>query len=381
MARFTQDDLTMLAGYDGDAALSIYLPMEVRGPEQMQNSIRFKNALAEAEKAAEEFGCHEALKSQLEELSPLIDDDHFWEHQQRGLVAFVTPDHVIMRRVPVQMPNSVRVGRTFFLLPLVPVVQQSGLFYIVAVSQKHTRLLEATQGEVSEVPNADLPESIAKYLPTREKQFTLGSFNIRSNGNPGQQAVPSGHPEENDAGEFRQFFNDINEAVTAVVKDQDAPIVFAGVEELFPFYKEANTHRGLIGEAILGNPDETDNAELHAQAWKLVHEALEAPVRERVEKIGLGLSQGLATENLTEVIAAARQGQVDSLFINAPMLLGHAPGTTPSDETVDNRGRADEAVRAAYAASSDVFAVDGEHVNGHVAAATLRYPISATAGV
>ena len=381
MARFTTEELATLAAYEGDAALSIYLPMYEAGPEQMQNGIRFKNALAEAEKAAVDFGCDEALRPQLRMLSDLIDDEEFWRHQQQGLVAFVTPDRVDMRRAPFHFPNSVRVGRTFFLLPLVPLVQTSGLFYIVAVSQKHTRLLEATRGEISEVPEADLPESLAKYIPVRQKQFTLGSFNIRKGASQGRQAVPAGHPEERDEGELRQFFNDINEAVTAVIADQDAPLVFAGVEELFPFYKEANSHRGLVGEAIFGNPDETDNKELHAAAWPMVKEAMEQPIADRVAKLGHGKTEQMATDNLTEVIAAARQGQVDTLLINGPMLLGHAPGTTPSDETVDNRGRADEAVRATLAASGDVFAVEGEHVGGHVAAATLRYPLNATAGV
>ena len=381
MANFTSDDLSTLASYDRGPCVSIYLPMYVKGPEQKQNSIRFKNALADAEKQAEEQGVHGELKSQFESLAKLIDDDTFWQHQLNGLVLFFSHEMVDMRRVAPMLANSVNVGQSFVLLPLVPVVQRAGTFYILAVSQKHTRLLKATQSDIAEVPNVDMPESIAKYLPVRQKQFGMGSFNVRKGGGEGQAAVPFGHPDENDEGELRQFFNDINEGVTAVIDEQDAPLVFAGVESLFPYYKEANSHRGLVGEAILGNPDETDNGELHKQAWSLVEPLILGPVKERVDRMQASMHDNLATDNLTEVIAAARQGQVDTLLLNGPMLLGHAPGTTPSDETLDNRMRADEAVRAVLTSDGDLFAVDGEHVNGHVAAALLRYPLNATAGV
>ena len=384
MAHLTTEDLTALATQTDGPCLSIYLPMEVAGHEQPQNAIRFKNALADAERQAQEQDVHAELKERFDSLARLITDEEFWRHQQNGLVVFATPDWVDIRRVAHSLPQSARVGSTFFLLPLVPVVQQAGTFYILAVSQKHTRLLEATAGDVAEVPNVDMPESIAKYLPVRQKQFGLASFNVRrptGQGTGEGSATPHGYPVESDEGELRQFFNDINEGVTAAIDDQDAPLVFAGVEELFPFLKECCTHRGLVGEAILGNPDETDNNRLHEQAWELVEPILNGPVEERLRLLGQGMAGDMATDNLTEVIAAARQGQVDTLFVNQPMLLGHAVGTTPSAETIDNRGRADEAVRHTFAAGGDVFGVDGDRISDHVAAATLRYPLTATAGV
>ena len=381
MPRFTTDDLQNLARYDGSTngtcAASIYLPMEVAGPEQQQNSVRFKNALAEVERLAEEQGCHEQLRETLKQLAPIIDDEDFWRHQQNGLVLFANTNGFYFRRLAHRLPEVVRVGPRYFLLPLVPVVQRGGEFAILAVSRKHTRLLTATRDSVAEVATADLPESVFRYLPEREKQFGLHAFRVRRG--DGQTAVPHGHPDENDEGELRQFFNEIVEGVREALPSAETPVVFAGVEDLLPYLKEAGEDLNLVDGAVFGNPDETANEELHRQAMPLAQHELHKPTGERLDILQQNLHGDMATSDAETVVAAAGQGQVDTLFLNETVLLDQGLGATPTEETVAARTHAEQAVRGVLMADGDLFAANDEQLSGQPMAAILRYPVTATA--
>jgi hypothetical protein len=91
--------------------------------------------------------------------------------------------------------------------------------------------------------------------------------------------------------------------------------VLAGVEYLFPLYREANSYRHLFEEGIAGNPELMTTEDLHMRAWAIVqphflkaqHEA--AAAYERL--LGLGRASG----DVEAVVPAAYYGQVDRLFV------------------------------------------------------------------
>jgi len=67
-----------------------------------------------------------------------------------------------------------------------------------------------------------------------------------------------------------RYFQHIDRGLHALLKDETAPLMLAGVEYLFPLYQEANTYPHLLEQGITGNPDKLKAETLREKAWDIV---------------------------------------------------------------------------------------------------------------
>lgn len=373
MPTIPREDLEQLVAAESGPCLTLLMPCYETGPEQQQNHIRFKNLLSEAEKSA---GDHrQALRKTFDTLGQLVDDEDFWTHTSAGFAVFSDGKRTRMYQLPQRLPEHAEVADHYAITPVLPSVAEDESCYVLCVSRKHTRLLLAGRDEVAEV-SADLPESIAKYEPEAEKAFGMHSFNTRRR--DGQYGVPHGHPEEDKEPELRQFFGEIDEALRDAVDSPDAPVVFAGVEELFPLFKEVSQHKGLVGECIAGNPDETQNKELAAKAMELVRPQFDAAADERLQRLHNSMQGDQATADPELIGTAAKQGAIENLFVNREKFTDNPPGRNLSAEEATTLQLLDAVVRQTLSTGGSVFAVPGEKISDADAAAALRYPVADT---
>jgi hypothetical protein len=95
-----------------------------------------------------------------------------------------------------------------------------------------------------------------------------------------------------------------------------APLVFAGVDYLFPVFKEVCTYDRLLGEAVTGNPELWSATDLHERAWPLIAMLIEERRERDLEKYGDCLGLGRATNQVEEILPAAQLGAVATLFVD-----------------------------------------------------------------
>jgi hypothetical protein len=91
--------------------------------------------------------------------------------------------------------------------------------------------------------------------------------------------------------------------------------VLAAVDYLFPIYREGNSYPYLIEKGVRGNPEGLRPEDLHAQAL----DAMEPHFREArdlaADRYRERLGTGLASNNMLEIVPAAHQGRVETLFV------------------------------------------------------------------
>jgi len=261
--------------------VSLYAPMVKAGPETQQNPIRFKNLVRRASDALAERGlAPKDAEGFLAPAAALLEDTPFWQHQGQGLAAFVADGFFRWYRLPLEVRELSVVEDRFHLKPLLPLLSGDGRFYVLALAQKHVRLLEATRHSVREVDLGDLPTSL------------------------------------NDAkAEIQKFFNLLDQGIGTVVADKHAPLVLAGVEFLFPLYRQASDHPHLVDGGVPGNPAELSNEELHERAWPLVEPHFTRGQEEAEGRFRELLGTGQASAHLDDVVTAAHDGRVDTLFV------------------------------------------------------------------
>jgi hypothetical protein len=194
-------------------------------------------------------------------------------------------------------------------------------FYILALSQNAVRLLHASQYTVNEL---DLPEDMSKNLseaigaddPERQLQFHTAGSSAKGSGAEGAGApLYHGHADPDERVNLLRYFLEVDRGISSVLHDEQAPLVLAGVDYLLPLYRERNSYKHLLDDAVLGNPDTLKPEELQAQAWDVVQPHFSQALKEAEEQYHENLAHEQASGDIRTVVPAATYGKVDRLFV------------------------------------------------------------------
>lgn len=396
MDQFTRRDLRQLVAARHPACVSMFLPMHRKARDVNENRIRCKNALTAAEGQLLDMGVPATTARAI--LLPgreLEENNDFWLRQSDGLAMFAAPDSFHVFRVPLNFTQQVVAGRQFHIRPMLPLLQGDGTFYVLAVSQNRVRLLRGTRHRVTELDPATLPHNLREALNVGEWKADLThkdfpTFTAGRDGNTVAQAFP-GHGDSLDVtknAELEQYFMRIDDGLQEFFREENDPLVFAGVDYLFPMFKEACHYRRLIAEPVTGNPDGLSADELHRKAWALVEPGFRAGEATALERYGDGTPRGLASDDVGQILEAATTGRVETLFLNPQREIwgrvdertGHVQHLceTPQPGAVD---LLDHAAAQTLRTGGTVYAIAADRMPNHSAmAAIYRYRLEETGG-
>lgn len=387
MNLISQDEIRTLIQKSGGPCVSIFMPT-VRVGDTQQNPIRLKNLLRSAHERLEEgWGLRNGRAgSLLEPVRDLLDNQTFWEHQNEGLAVFRSADLFETFQLPLALRELAVVENRFHLKPLFPLLSGDGHFYILCLSQKNLRLLSCYRYSVQEVDLGEIPRSFTEAmgeLTRRYTQFQAGT----SAKTVARSPIFHGHGtgEDDLKAEIRKYFQIVDDGLShlAVDIDRGAPFVLAGVEYLLPRFKESTKLPHVLDEGLTGNADGLSPQELHDRAWEIVEPWFQQDRQRAVERFGDLKGSGRATHELPEILQAAHDGRVDTLFTARGVRVwgSYDPQarTVRFQEEQDGQRNGsqdllDLAAVQTYLHGGTVFAVEQQEVpEGYAAAAVFRY--------
>jgi hypothetical protein len=322
MDMLTREDLRTLIGKRQEACVTIYMPTHRVGREIQQDPIRLKNLLGQTEERLVDGGLRTTeAQALLEPAQRLLQHGLFWQQQSDGLAIFLATNVFHHYRLPFDFEELVVVTDRFHVKPLLPLFSGDGRFYILALSQDGLRLLQGTRYSVGAVDLQEVPTSLAQALqyddPESRLQFHTATPAPGRRGDRPAVFHGRGVGTNNAKDNILRYFHQVNEGVHALLREEQAPLVLAGVEYLHPIYEEANTYPHLVDEGIAGNPEELSAEELHRQAWAIVQPVFAAAQAEAAalyrQLAGSGSEQ--ATDDLRAIVSAAHRGRVATLFV------------------------------------------------------------------
>lgn len=342
--------------------------------------IRFKNHIREAEEQLHSLHTPAVqVRELLEPLRKLTDDHFFWQYQSSGLAVYRANGDFRTFRLPVSFEDLVVVTDRFQVKPLLRVATGEKQFYVLALSQKHVRLLRCDRFTQSEV---DLPEEAQQAMAAQE-DMTEPQLQAHSAGSgPQSVRLMHGNPAGAETDKLRMLkrFRRLDHSLREVLAGGTAPIVMASVDYLLPIYREANSYPRLLPEGISGNPEQLRDDELREAGWAV----LEPQVRARREEVAREFHDlkpaGRATSDLAQVVRASADGRVNSLLVaDGAQVWGRFDSATRQLDVHEQAQPGDEdlvdlAAIQTLERSGTVIAVPSEAVpDGSPAAATFRY--------
>jgi hypothetical protein len=276
------------------------------------------------------------------------------------------------------------VGGRFHVKSLLPLFSGNGRFYLLTLSRKQVRLFLGSHYSVNEVRLRRVPRGLAEAMKyeevERQLQYHSGTGATEKGGRRAAVYHGQGAGKAEVKDQILRYFRRVDKAVHGVLRTERAPLVLAGLEYLFPIYRQANTYPHLLETGIDTNADELNVEQLHEQAWNVVEPHFRKAQKEAAERFGeLGATEK-ASDSLEEIVPAAVDGRVDALFVpNGVHVWGSFDRktrevTTDGESRPENEDLLDLAAVRTLEADGTVYAVDREQLPGPGScAAVFRY--------
>lgn len=316
MAILSRDELKTVITESQRPSVSLFLPTHRAGPEIQQDPIRLKNLLKQAESQLTIEGVRSTeARELLAPVDALLEDAAFWRHQDEGLAIFRSRDSFRVFQLPLPVQEYVSVADRFYVKPLLPLLVNDVRFYILALSQKAIRLLECSRDSMHEVDLPGVPNSLAEALNEVEAP-QLQFHSLPVGGMSGARFHGHGVGiDDVDVINLQRYFHRVNDGLEKMLKNQRAPLVLACVEYLAPLYRETSTYPHVLDAIVNGNPDGLKNEELHQKAWALIEPNFQKARARAAAQYHEGITKERAAHSLADILTAAYQGRVASLFV------------------------------------------------------------------
>lgn len=309
------DFTAVLQQQDADGVkLTFVVPTDVTGQSDATSILTLKNQLREAtDRLLEQGRRQNEVDDLLSPVAALLADSSYWRLQSRSLVVFLADGFFRAVRVPVELTEEVTVGDRFNLLPLAPVLASDRKVYVLALAKGSVRLFDSTRNVIEELPLERIPASfddVIDELPERVVDVRPGSAG------PAGTASYQGPDGDVDRILLEKFIRAVGQAVgTRLGTARSQLLVLAAVAEYLPIFTEACPYPAIFDDVIPGNPEHTLPDDLRSAAWRLVnaHEvAREAEEQDDAKSLA---HAGKGSFDLAEILRAAEEGRVDTLFL------------------------------------------------------------------
>lgn len=299
--------------------VSIFIPTHRAGKETIsgKDALNLKNQLKDIKLKLSQKGMNlNDLEKFVKPINELINDGEFWRQQSDGLAIFLSDNLFEKYTVPLNFESFNYLSNDFYLKPLIPLFNGDGLFYLLTLKMDEVKFYEGSRYSLTEVKVNDLiPSQIEDRVGYDYEQKSL-QFRTQQ-GNRGEGMFHGhGDSESELKNELVKYFREIDKGLMTILHDdQKPPLVVCCLDYHFPIYKEVNTYQNLFIKHISGNPADKDVFLLHEEAWELLESYFSKSRQEKVNQFSKFLGTGRASSDINEILPAALEGNVDTLFL------------------------------------------------------------------
>lgn len=299
--------------------VSIYLPMNKGGKEQNQHlaQARLKKCIREVKAALVKHQIHnDEIEDYLKPIEQLLAEIELWRNPSDGLSLFLDSKKGLRYyKIPIEFGETTYVANHFYLLPLLPLYEDDGSYYLLELSQDYVKLFEASRYHFKDMQlEVIAPSRLEDAVGYDYEEKSLG---LRSGPDQQNAGFYYGHGEGKDDRkiELTAFFKEIDKGVRKVVTDRKAPIVLFCSNGFYGLYAKVNSHQNLFKDYLSGDPEFQNNAERHQASWSLVAPYFKERKMEKITRFKEAYHTQKTSYEMKVIMGAALSGRIETLFV------------------------------------------------------------------
>lgn len=326
MDTLERDYFPVLLAAHEPPCLSLYQPTHRHHPDNRQDPIRFRNLVKRMEASLRQAYAARDVRPLLAPFDSLADDRTFWNHTLDGLAVLAAPDFFKVYRLQRPVPEHVTVASSFHTKPLLRILQSADRYQILGLNRHQMRLFEGNRDALDEIePAPGVPQTSTDVVGERpgapeRKERVYGA------------AAPGGTTrhgtdvkEEALAGDTERFFRALDRAVLEQhSRPSGMPLMLAALPEHHHLFRAVSRNPFLMAEAIDVHPNDLSLDALRREAWQRVQPHYLERLAGLIERFRTARANGLGSDALAEIAAAAATGRIATLLVDADRRI---PGT------------------------------------------------------
>lgn len=287
-----RDVLERLLTISADQVITITAPLDRHRPGNDEDRIRLRNLVASAHKQVHAAMDPRAARALVDRLDAAVDEVAF-DRGALGCVVVATADMSESHLLRFPVAPSLSIDGTPATRYLVQGLKRSPRFRVLTVSDHTARLFEAVRDDLFEVRDHGFP-LVNDAIP-RDRRAVAGKFALA--------------PGADDKEPRRNFFREVDRALSTASDGDELPVVLAGVTASLSLFGEvARNDLDVIGH-IDGSHDRTNAHDLGREAWPFLREHLKARRVKVVEEVAESLHTGKSVSGIDEAWQLAREGR------------------------------------------------------------------------
>jgi len=313
--------LQRLYQHEESPCMTLYMPVVSRGKETRQNAIRFKNHLAEAERAMADFQPDEtARKKFLAPLRELVENGVELDSSDRSLAIFRSPSFFEILHLAYEPGEECTVSNSFNLTPLIPLLSEGRPVYALMADEHQVQLLRMEGSNVEEIDLGSCPRSLEEAVKLDDPQQALQYHSGK--GRTPQYHGQGGDQERHDE-DLHHFASAVARHVGSVLEPAFAPLYLCAPDPFAHFLRESlkQTNAGLREAALEGHPQSHTTETLLDQIRSRRAEEMKQERESALDQLSEAIAKGKGMRELPESALAAKEGRVSTAIIDERELI------------------------------------------------------------
>lgn len=322
MNSFTNDYRSLLTEEYKPPCVSIYLPTHRASPDKLQDPIRFRNLIRQAEKDLRGKYPDADFDAILAPFQEILEDKGFWNNTIDGLALLGAAGKVQVFPLQEEVGEEVLVGDRFYTRPLIGALGPTNKYHVLGLELHRIKLFEGDERSVREIDlGPDAPKTIEAALG---EQLTEPYSTISSNARGTASTFHGGgaRKDESDIDAIR-FFRLIDRWVFEnYSRPSGYPLILASHPEHHSDFQSVSKNPLLEPEGIVADPSSLSPEEMVRRACEVINRHRLKMEDEALDKFGIASGRDQASGDITEIARAAIEGRVVMLLLASGGRIG-----------------------------------------------------------
>jgi len=310
-----RNEFNKLAEHSEKYCITIYISTIRKDfKKRDKNILMFKNYAKKIRQQLTDMGASSKEADQYQEqIYNLQSDKNIQNNISRGLAIFITKNYYRYYLLPFTVKNFVYVSDHFYLLSLIPYLENDYNYYVLSLSLNSSRFFICTTSDINEIHIPDyVYKNIKEVEGARDKEKNL---QFRSSG---RKALYHGHGAGKDEKEeiVNMYLRSIDSFSKNIITGKPAPLIIYSVDYLFHMYQEVTNNQYLIDKNIKGNPEFTDINTIHEMANEIISEHKRKRKEKKIKRYySLFHSIRNVSKDIDQIVPAAYNKRIKAMLI------------------------------------------------------------------
>jgi len=228
MNLLSNDMMPELLSINTGTCMSLYMPTHRTHPDNLQDSILFKNLVKKLEQSLLQKYSASETTTLLKPFVELENNNEFWRHTLDGLAVLSTPDMFKTIYLPVSTEELAVVAESFHTKPLRKYLQSLEHYNLLGLSLHDYHIYEGNRHSLTELVLAPgIPKNIEEVLgyELTDKHSTVASYGGVGSGSHSMHHGHGGKAEEVNI-DAEKFFRFVAKQLTITILNPQACLLY-----------------------------------------------------------------------------------------------------------------------------------------------------------